>query len=78
MEYQRLKAGAKLLPNLIKLYNWIHKELKCLVEKDYACDNGLEDIITKGDKMFPNLGLCSLYESITGNNILIRMSCMAP
>ena len=69
IEHPRLKIGAKLLPDLIKLYNWIHRELKCLVEEKYAQDNGLEEIITKGDKLFPNLGLCSLYEKVTGKYI---------
>ena len=70
IEYTRLKVGAKLLPNLIKLYNWIHRELKCLVDEKYAQDNGLEEIITKGDKLFPKLDLCGLYKKVTGNMII--------
>ena len=75
MEYTRLKVGAKLLPDLIKLYNWIHRELKCLVDEKYAQDNGLEEIITKGDKLFPKLGLCGLYEKVTGNKTVFNIVC---
>ena len=77
MEYPRLKAGAKLLPELIKLYNWIHRELKCLVDEGYAQDNGLEEIITKGNKMYPKHDLCGLYKRVTGkyyNIVMILIS----
>ena len=66
MEYPRLKLGAKLLPDLIKFYNWLHKDLKCVVEKKYAIENGLEEIITKGEKMFQDMDLCNLYARLTG------------
>ena len=65
MEYPRLKIGAKLLPDLIKLYNWLHRDLKCVVDEEYAMNNGLEEIITKGDKKFPYLDLCNLYARVT-------------
>ena len=67
MEYPRLKVGAKLLPDLIKLYNWLHCDLKYVVEEEYAMNNGLEEIITKGGKKFPHLDLCNLYSRVTGN-----------
>ena len=66
MEYPRLKVGAKLLPDLIKLYNWLHHDLKCVVEEEFAINNGLEQIITKGEKKFPHLDLCNLYSRVTG------------
>ena len=74
MEYTRLRMGAKLLPDLIKLYNWIHRDLKCLVDEKYAQDNGLEEIITKGDKLYPKLGLCELYAKVTGNEAIFDLA----
>lgn len=71
MEYPRLKLGARLLPDLVKLYNWIHRELKCLVEESYAENNGLEEIITKGDKLFPDIDLCKLHQRVTGNKVIL-------
>ena len=67
LEYPRLKAASKVLPDLIRLYLWLHNELKCLVDKEYACQNGLEDIITKGKRKFPEHHLDELYERVKGN-----------
>ena len=77
LEYTRLKVGAKLLPDLLKLYNWIHRELKCLVDEKYALENGLEEIITKGEKLYPKDGLCTLYDNVTGNKVIFNL-CSSP
>lgn len=64
--YPQLKVGGEILPDLIEFYNWIHRELKFLVEETYALKNGMEEIITKGDKKFTDLGLHNLYERVKG------------
>lgn len=66
--YPQLRAGGKVLTDLITLYCWIHKELKCLVDKSYAKSNGLEEIITRGHKKFPALDLPNVYERVKSEN----------
>ena len=66
LEYPRLKAGGALLPDLIKLYWWIHTELAYRVTREYAEKHSIEEILTRLDKKYPDVEVFKLYERVRG------------
>ena len=66
LQLPRLETAGALLPDLIKFYYWLHTEGAYIVEREYAHNNGLQDIITKGHKKYPEMELNSMFENMRG------------
>ena len=66
LQLPRLEAAGALLPSLIKFYYWLHTKGAYKVEEEYALNKGFEEIITKGDERYPEMGLKSLFENLQG------------
>ena len=75
LEYPRLCVGSLLLPDLIRLYQWLHRELSHSVTKETASKLTLAMIIKqltakRSDELIallkPVIGMCGLPHTING------------
>ena len=73
LAYPRLKAGGAVLPDLIEFYTWIHEELAYRVDKTYASNNSLEEILTKACKRYGTEDLFTLFNRVKGVFLLAHV-----
>ena len=52
LQWQRLQAGGKLLPDLIEFYQWLHANLAHVVSYEMACKVKIKNIIDRAVRKY--------------------------
>ena len=71
LEYPRLELARSLLPQLVKLYWWLHTNLAHMISSDTAQKTTVKQLMTHLEKYYRNdpdkmRGLKELFHSVKG------------